>query len=49
MRVFSTTKGHNNETVNDPRYPDLVTRGLFWACGKPDDKGDIVAGGAPKK
>lgn len=30
-RVFSTTIGHNNATVSDARYLDLVTRGLFWA------------------
>ena len=30
-RVFSTTLGHNNETVNDPRYLDLITRGLLWS------------------
>lgn len=36
-RVFSTTIGHNNETVNDPRYLDLVTRGLLWACDKLND------------
>src|SRR5262245_29118691 len=35
-RVFSTTLGHNNETVADPRYLDLVTRGLLWSCGKLD-------------
>jgi len=33
-RVFSTTIGHNNATVADPRYLDLVTRGLLWACDK---------------
>jgi len=33
-RVFSTTLGHNNETVNDPRYLDLVTRGLLWSVNK---------------
>ena len=32
-RVFSTTIGHNNETVADPRYLDLVTRGVLWATG----------------
>jgi hypothetical protein len=35
-RVFSTTIGHNNETVSDPRYLDLVTRGLLWAVNRPD-------------
>ncbi|MEI6234847.1 MAG: ThuA domain-containing protein [Planctomycetota bacterium] len=36
-RVFSTTIGHNNATVSDPRYIELVTRGLLWACKKPFD------------
>jgi type 1 glutamine amidotransferase len=35
-RVFSTTLGHNNETVGDPKYLDLVTRGLLWAVKRPD-------------
>lgn len=35
-RVFSTTIGHNNETVSDPRYLEMVTRGVLWACGKLD-------------
>jgi hypothetical protein len=30
-RVFSTTIGHNNDTVNDDRYLDLVARGILWA------------------
>lgn len=33
-RSFSTTIGHNTETVQDARYLDLVTRGLLWACDK---------------
>ena len=33
-KVFSTTLGHNNDTVADARYLDLVTRGLLWSCGK---------------
>ena len=48
-RVFSTTIGHNNATVEDARYLDLVTRGLLWACGKLDDKGNIKPGYGPKK
>jgi len=36
-RIFNTTLGHNNETVADPRYLDLVTRGLLWSCGKLND------------
>jgi type 1 glutamine amidotransferase len=37
-RVFATTLGHNNETVADPRYLDLVTRGLLWSANKLDDQ-----------
>ncbi len=37
-KVFATTLGHNNATVADPRYLDLVTRGLLWSCGKLDEK-----------
>src|SRR6185437_14954073 len=33
-RVFATTLGHNNETVADARYLDLVTRGLLWSVKK---------------
>ena len=35
-KVFATTLGHNNDTVADPRYLDLVTRGLLWSVGKLD-------------
>jgi type 1 glutamine amidotransferase len=37
-RVFGTTLGHNNQTVGDPRYLDLVTRGLLWAVDKLEDR-----------
>lgn len=43
-RVFSTTLGHNNETVSDARYLDLVTRGLLWTCNKLDKDGKPAAG-----
>jgi type 1 glutamine amidotransferase len=33
-KVFNTTLGHNNVTVNDPKYLDLVTHGLLWVTGK---------------
>ncbi len=36
-RVFCTTLGHNNETVADERYLDLVTRGLLWSVDRLDD------------
>jgi type 1 glutamine amidotransferase len=41
-RVFSTTLGHNNETVADDRYLELVARGVLWAVDK------IEADGKPK-
>jgi type 1 glutamine amidotransferase len=37
-RVFATTLGHNNASVGDPRYLDLVTRGLLWSVDKLNDK-----------
>jgi Trehalose utilisation len=43
-RVFSTTIGHNNQTVADDRYLDLVTHGLLWACDKLDANGQPKAG-----
>lgn len=36
-KVFGTTLGHNNATVDDARYLDLVTRGLLWSVGKLDE------------
>ncbi len=36
-KVFATTLGHNNETVSDEKYLDLVAKGLLWAVGKLDD------------
>ncbi len=36
-RVWSTTLGHNNATVEDARYLDMVTRGLLWSCDKLND------------
>jgi type 1 glutamine amidotransferase len=32
-RVFSTTLAHNENTMNDARYLDLVARGVLWATG----------------
>ncbi|MEZ6137314.1 MAG: ThuA domain-containing protein [Pirellulaceae bacterium] len=37
-KVFATTLGHNNDTVADERYLDLITRGLLWSCGKLNDQ-----------
>lgn len=36
-RVFGTTLGHNTATVADPRYLDLITRGLLWSVDRLDD------------
>jgi type 1 glutamine amidotransferase len=35
-KVFGTTLGHNNATVEDARYLDLLTRGLLWTMNKLD-------------
>lgn len=43
-KIFSTTIGHNNETVADDRYLDLVTRGLLWTLDKLADDGKAKAG-----
>jgi Trehalose utilisation len=46
-RVFSTTIGHNNETVSDGRYLDLVTRGVLWATGHLNADGTPAKGYGP--
>lgn len=46
-RVFSTTIGHNNETVSDPRYLDLVTRGVLWATDHINEDGTPAKGYGP--
>jgi type 1 glutamine amidotransferase len=48
-RVFATTIGHNNKTVEDPRYLDLVTRGLLWATNHLTDDGKPAPGYEPVK
>lgn len=37
-RVFGTTLGHHNETVESDAFLDLLTRGTLWACNKLDDQ-----------
>lgn len=46
-RVFSTTIGHNNATVEDSRYLDLVTRGVLWATGHLKEDGTPARGYGP--
>ncbi len=36
-RVFATTLGHHNETVESPVYLEFLTRGALWACDKLND------------
>jgi len=43
-RVFATTLGHENATMESDVYLDLITRGLLWACEKLDDNGKPSAG-----
>jgi uncharacterized protein len=39
--------GHNNETMEDPFYLDLVTRGLLWTVGKLESDGSPAQGYGP--
>ena len=48
-RVFSTTLAHNEAGMADPRYLDLVARGLLWATGHLQDDGQAEAGYALAK
>lgn len=48
-KVFGTTLGHNNTTVEDPRYLNLVTNGLLWATGHLTPEGRPAAGYEAKK
>ncbi len=38
-RVFGTSVGHDNETMAESVYLDLVARGLLWATDKLDNDG----------
>lgn len=35
-RVFVTTMGHNDRTMADPHYLDMVARGALWTLGRLD-------------
>lgn len=41
-RIFSTSLGHQNETVGDDRYLDFITRGVLWATGNLTDQGSAT-------
>jgi uncharacterized protein len=47
-KVFATTMGHNNRTMSDSVYLDLVTRGILWTVGKLGPDGTPVAGYGPR-
>lgn len=48
-RIFSTTLAHNNNTISDARYLDLVARGLLWAVNRLDANGQPMPGYASKR
>jgi len=47
-RIFGTTVGHYNQTMQDPVYLDYVTRGLLWACSKLGEDGKPLPGYEPQ-
>lgn len=44
VRVFGTTIGHHNVTVESPVYLDLIGRGLLWSVDKIEDDGSPAEG-----
>jgi len=46
-RIFSTTLGHNNDTVSSDVYLNLVTRGVLWSTGHLKDDGTPATGYGP--
>lgn len=44
VKMFGTTIGHHNETMEHPVYLDMVTRGLLWTLDKLETDGTPVAG-----
>lgn len=43
-RVFGTSLGHHNETMNNDVWLGMVSRGLLWACEKLDENGAPLEG-----
>lgn len=43
-KIWSTTIGHNNDTVGDARYLDMITRAVLWTAGKLDADGKPLPG-----
>ncbi|HWV56929.1 MAG TPA: ThuA domain-containing protein [Longimicrobiales bacterium] len=46
-KVFVTTMGHNNRTMEDPVYLDMVTRGLLWTLDLLEEDGTPAPGYGP--
>lgn len=47
-RVFGTTIGHHNETMEDEKYLDMITRGLLWSVDKLNDDYLVAAKKLPE-
>jgi type 1 glutamine amidotransferase len=43
-RIFGTSLGHTNKTMNTPEWLGLVSRGTLWVTGKLGDDGKPVPG-----
>lgn len=43
-RVFGTSLGHHNETMNTEEWLGVVSRGVLWSVDKLDDQGKAKAG-----
>lgn len=43
-RMFGTSLGHHNETMNNDIWLGLVARGVLWVTGKLDDRGNPLEG-----
>ena len=43
-KVFGTSLGHHNETMNNNEWPGLLSRGVLWSVGKLNDDGTPMGG-----
>jgi type 1 glutamine amidotransferase len=48
-RVFGTTLGHHNVTMQQEVYLDMISNGLLWAVDKLDKDGQPAEGYGPQK
>lgn len=48
-KVFATTLGHNDSTMQNAIWQEIVTRGLLWSVGKLEADGSPSAGYGPVK